>query len=377
MCKACKSECPLGVDMATLKSETLPTTTTCTARRCGPGSSARSARSTGSARRPRRCRTCPAGCPRCAADGPRARHRAAAAACRCSSGERCPAGSGRPACRERQPTQGPVTFLADSFTSFTEPAVGQAAIELLERAGWEVRLEDSRLLRPRQPVQGPARRGEDGRRPAWSTRSAATSGPDRRACEPSCLLTLRDEHRALLPDDPRVARRRRPGPAGRGAARRGDRRRAAGAARGRLAGRPADPLPRALPPEGRGRHRRDGGAAAAHPGRRGGRAGRRVLRDGRVVRVRGRALRGVDGRSARTGCSRPSAPSPTDTVVAATGVSCRQQIAHGTTRRAHHPVELIRAALTPWALRSHSAVRDGVSTALRLRSAGYRSASHA
>jgi Fe-S oxidoreductase len=36
---------------------------------------------------------------------------------------------------------------------------------------------------------------------------------------------------------------------------------------------------------------------------------------------------------------------PDSTIVAATGVSCRQQIAHGTTRRAHHPVELIRAAL--------------------------------
>ncbi len=32
------------------------------------------------------------------------------------------------------------------------------------------------------------------------------------------------------------------------------------------------------------------------------------------------------------------------TVVAATGVSCRQQISHGTQRRAHHPLELIRAA---------------------------------
>jgi Fe-S oxidoreductase len=29
----------------------------------------------------------------------------------------------------------------------------------------------------------------------------------------------------------------------------------------------------------------------------------------------------------------------------ATGVSCRQQIAHGTGRRARHPVELIRAAV--------------------------------
>jgi Fe-S oxidoreductase len=34
-----------------------------------------------------------------------------------------------------------------------------------------------------------------------------------------------------------------------------------------------------------------------------------------------------------------------DTVIAATGVSCRQQIAHGTGRRARHPVELIRAAV--------------------------------
>ncbi len=33
------------------------------------------------------------------------------------------------------------------------------------------------------------------------------------------------------------------------------------------------------------------------------------------------------------------------TLFAATGVSCRQQIAHGTERRALHPVELIRAAL--------------------------------
>jgi len=36
---------------------------------------------------------------------------------------------------------------------------------------------------------------------------------------------------------------------------------------------------------------------------------------------------------------------PQGTIVAATGVSCRQQIAHGTERRALHPVELIRAAL--------------------------------
>jgi Fe-S oxidoreductase len=36
---------------------------------------------------------------------------------------------------------------------------------------------------------------------------------------------------------------------------------------------------------------------------------------------------------------------PADTVVAATGVSCRQQIAHGTARRAQHPVELLRSVV--------------------------------
>ena len=39
------------------------------------------------------------------------------------------------------------------------------------------------------------------------------------------------------------------------------------------------------------------------------------------------------------------AAEPADTVLAATGVSCRQQIDHGTARRAMHPVELVRSAL--------------------------------
>jgi Fe-S oxidoreductase len=38
---------------------------------------------------------------------------------------------------------------------------------------------------------------------------------------------------------------------------------------------------------------------------------------------------------------------PDTTVIAATGVSCRQQIAHGASRRAHHPVELVLAAVQP------------------------------
>jgi Fe-S oxidoreductase len=39
------------------------------------------------------------------------------------------------------------------------------------------------------------------------------------------------------------------------------------------------------------------------------------------------------------------AQAPDDALLAATGVSCRQQIAHGTGRTARHPVALVRAAL--------------------------------
>ena len=36
-----------------------------------------------------------------------------------------------------------------------------------------------------------------------------------------------------------------------------------------------------------------------------------------------------------------------DTVVAATGTSCREQIGHGTGRQAWHPIELVAQALVP------------------------------
>jgi Fe-S oxidoreductase len=38
---------------------------------------------------------------------------------------------------------------------------------------------------------------------------------------------------------------------------------------------------------------------------------------------------------------------PDSTLIAATGVSCRQQIEHGAGRRAAHPIELVQAALQP------------------------------
>ena len=38
---------------------------------------------------------------------------------------------------------------------------------------------------------------------------------------------------------------------------------------------------------------------------------------------------------------------PSDTAIAVTGVSCRQQISHFSTREPHHVVEYLAAALAP------------------------------
>jgi Fe-S oxidoreductase len=42
----------------------------------------------------------------------------------------------------------------------------------------------------------------------------------------------------------------------------------------------------------------------------------------------------------------PAVRSAPDSTIAATGVSCRQQIAHGTGRKAEHPIVLLHRSLT-------------------------------
>jgi FAD/FMN-containing dehydrogenase/Fe-S oxidoreductase len=239
--------------------------------------------------------------------------------------------------------RGVLTFLADSFTSFTEPAIGIAAVELLERAGWDVRLEAGgccgRAAFSKGLLDQAARQAS-----ALVDALSGTTGPIA-GVEPSCLLTLRDEHRALLgADDARVADV---------------------AGRARLVD---DLLVEAI----------DSGAlrlrADTWP------AGQRILFHGHchqkaevgtaatvalLKRIPGAEVVEVDAGccgmagsfgfeaehydvSMQVGEDRlfPTVRAePAGTVVAATGVSCRQQIAHGTQRRAHHPVELVRAAL--------------------------------
>jgi Fe-S oxidoreductase len=247
--------------------------------------------------------------------------------------------------RPRPPVSGPpVVFLGDSFTSFTEPHIGRAAIELLEAAGYRVRLESEVCCGRAQISKGllpRARRTAE--QLAAKLGPAALRGELIVGCEPSCLLTLREEHLSLLPGDPHVA---------------------AVAKQARLveevlldalgAGRLRLPAPDGGP---RTRivfhghcHQKALAGTAATVGL------LRALPGAEVVELDA----GCCGMAGSFGFERehydlsmaigalrlfPAIQAEgSATVVAATGVSCRQQIAHGTGRRARHPVELLRDA---------------------------------
>ena len=141
-CKACKSECPLSVDMATLKAEFL------SHYQDQHGVPLRS-RLFGSIRRVNRLGAAAAPLSNLPARVPGARalmERTLGIARRRPLPRFARETLVRWDRRRAHPgagSRGDVVFLADSFTTFTEPAVGRAAIELLEAAGWRVRLESA------------------------------------------------------------------------------------------------------------------------------------------------------------------------------------------------------------------------------------------
>ncbi len=343
-CKACRSECPLGVDMASMKSEFLfhyqamhgvPPRARffAAARRLNrlgsalapfsnlvtslPGSRALLERTLGVTRR----RPLP--------------HFHRRTLLRWYAGRR-----GR-----RPASLGRVVMLADSFTTFTEPGVGIAAVELLEMAGWHVELIGDvccgRAAISKGRLDEAARHAR-----AMTSRLAqrAHDGISIVGVEPSCILTLTEEHLALQPGsaDAKIV-----------------------AGRARL----VDEL--ILDAIDAGHLRMDPASSLA---------GRRFLFHGHchqkalagtaasarlLARIPGATVVEVDAGccgmagsfgfetehydlSMQIGGTRlfPAVKAADrDTVIAATGVSCRQQIAHGTGRHARHPVELIRAAV--------------------------------
>ena len=353
-CKACKSECPLGVDMAALKSETLAAYydkhgIPLRARAFG---SIRALNRLGSAAAPlsnvlaglRPLRLAGQRWPGVTAARPLPRFdqqnifrwfSSRAQVTRRTGTAHAAAGAGE------------LIFLADSFTSYTEPSVAKAAVELLELAGWRVRLTDLGCCGRPSFSKGLL----DQARERACRIVAALSEPVGSGClvtgvEPSCLLTLRDEYLAILPGDDRAASLA-------AAAVLPEELLLAAIADDRLTIPADNPL-----------------------------AGKRIIVHGHCHQkaIAGttttvallRAIPGVEVAELDAGCcgmagsfgfeaehydlsmrigeSRlfPAVRAEEETtVIAATGVSCRQQILHGTGRAASHPVEIIREAVGP------------------------------
>ena len=227
-CKACKSECPLSVDMASLKAEFLSHYQDIhgVPLRSRLFGAIRPLNRAGAALAP------VSNLPARAAGGARAARAhgwASTAAARCPRfarehlvrwDRRRSARARRRARRRRLPRR----LLHHLHRARDRPRRDRAARggRLARAAG------ERRLLRAGEHLQGPARPGaRDGRR------HGGAAGARRRARRADRRLrALVPAHAArgapgLLPDDPRAAAVARPGPAGRGAAGRGDRRRRA------------------------------------------------------------------------------------------------------------------------------------------------------
>lgn len=240
---------------------------------------------------------------------------------------------------------GELIFLADSFTTFTDPAAGAAAIELLELAGWQVRFEDAGCCGRASLSKGLA--GQASKLATSMTSrlgEAAARGVPVTGVEPSCLLTLRDEYLALLPGEPRAQ-------AVAAATRLPEELILEAIAAGRLKLPVSNPFTgRRILFHGHCHQKALAGTAATTA----------LLRSipGAEVTELDAGCCGMAGSfgfeaehyelSMRIGGQRlfPAIlAEPADTVIAATGVSCRQQILHGTGHRARHPLEIVLAAL--------------------------------
>ncbi len=108
--------------------------------------------------------------------------------------------------RERSPAapaapRGRVVLFPDTFVTFHEPHIGQAAVHLLERAGFEVILAEKRVCCGRPLLsQGLLREAQK-----HAARNVRLLAPYAReglpiiGLEPSCILTMRDEYPDLVP----------------------------------------------------------------------------------------------------------------------------------------------------------------------------------
>jgi Fe-S oxidoreductase len=107
--------------------------------------------------------------------------------------------------REETSDRAKVLLFADTFNCYYEPEIGHAAVLLLERLGYDVLLIDHGCCGRTSMSKGFV----DGAKAAAmkvvdNVYEFARSGIPIVGLEPSCILSLRDEYRVLLPDDPRT-----------------------------------------------------------------------------------------------------------------------------------------------------------------------------
>jgi Fe-S oxidoreductase len=103
-------------------------------------------------------------------------------------------------------TRGKVVYFHDTFATYNYPRIGLAAVKLLEAAGYEVIVEERRACcgRPMLSKGLVDAARKSARRNIQVLAPYAKQGIPVIGTEPSCILTLRDEYRDLLPDDPDV-----------------------------------------------------------------------------------------------------------------------------------------------------------------------------
>jgi FAD/FMN-containing dehydrogenase/Fe-S oxidoreductase len=335
-CKACKSECPLSVDMASLKAEFL------SHYQDAHGVPLRS-RMFGSIRTLNRLGSATAPLSNLA---PRPLLERVAGIDRRRPLPKFARNTLLRWDRRRSKSTGrELVWLADSFTTFTEPAIGRAAIELLEAAGWSVRVESGGCCGRSSISKGLLDRAR-GMAEDMTERLApyAERGVPIVGCEPSCLLTLREEHLQLQPGNEKAR---------------------VVASQAKLV---EELLVEAI----------DDGSLKLDPGSRV--AGSRIVFHGHChqkalagTKTTVELLKRIPGAEVvelDAGCCGMAGSfgfeaehyelsmqigelrlfpalrgEEAGTLVAATGVSCRQQIGHGVGREARHPVQIVREAL--------------------------------
>ena len=236
-----------------------------------------------------------------------------------------------------------VVFFPDTFINYSEPHIGIAAVEVLESAGYRVVLAEPRACCGRPLIsKGMLRQAREAARynisqlERYVDRGWAIVG-----CEPSCVMTFRDDYRDLV-NDPRTDR-------------------IADSifmideflAREQAAGRlslPVKRLDRTISLHGHCQQKAIAGTGST--------VAALELVPGYEVTTLNTGCCGMAGSfgyerehydlSMKIGEDRlfPAIRNADDrTEFAATGTSCRHQIADGTGRTAHHPIELIRAAV--------------------------------